>query len=78
MVAVMRRNAEKARDYAQRHDVEKWYDDADDLINDPEVNAIYVATPPLNHEEFAVKAMKAGKPVYLEKPMAIDAIAAKK
>jgi len=75
LVAVMRRNAEKARDYAQRHDVEKWYDDADDLINDPEVNAVYVATPPLNHEEFAVKAMKAGKPVYLEKPMAIDAIA---
>jgi len=78
LVAVMRRNAEKARDYAQRHDVEKWYDDADDLINDPEVNAIYVATPPLNHEEFAVKAMKAGKPVYLEKPMAIDAIASQR
>ncbi len=78
LIAVMRRNAEKARDYAQRHDVEKWYDDADDLINDPEVNAIYVATPPLNHEEFAVKAMKAGKPVYLEKPMAIDAIASQK
>jgi predicted dehydrogenase len=78
LVAVMRRNAEKARDYAQRHDVEKWYDDADDLINDPEVNAIYVATPPLNHEDFAVKAMKAGKPVYLEKPMAIDAIASQR
>ena len=78
LVAVMRRNAEKARDYAQRHDVEKWYDDADDLINDPEVNAIYVATPPLNHEEFAVKAMKAGKPVYLEKPMAIDATASQR
>ena len=78
LVAVMRRNAEKARDYAQRHDVEKWYDDADDLINDPEVNAIYVATPPLNHEEFAVKAMEAGKPVYLEKPMAIDAIASQR
>ena len=78
LVAVMRRNAEKARDYAQRHDVEKWYDDADDLINDPEVNAIYVATPPLNHEEFAVKAMEAGKPVYLEKPMAIDATASQR
>jgi predicted dehydrogenase len=78
LVAVMRRNAEKARDYAQRHDVEKWYDDADDLINDPEVNAIYVATPPLNHEEFAVKSMKKGKPVYLEKPMAIDAIASQR
>lgn len=75
LVAVMRRNAVKARDYAQRHGVEKWYCDADELINDPGVNAVYVATPPLNHEEFAVKAMKAGKPVYVEKPMAIDAIA---
>jgi predicted dehydrogenase len=73
LVAVMRRNAEKAKDYAQRHGVGKWYNDADDLINDPEVNAIYVATPPLNHEEYAIKAMKAGKPVYVEKPMAINA-----
>jgi predicted dehydrogenase len=73
LVAVMRRNAEKAKGYAQRHGVGKWYNDADDLINDPEVNAIYVATPPLNHEEYAIKAMKAGKPVYVEKPMAINA-----
>jgi predicted dehydrogenase len=73
LVAVMRRNAEKAKGYAQRHRVGKWYNDADDLINDPEVNAIYVATPPLNHEEYAIKAMKAGKPVYVEKPMAINA-----
>jgi predicted dehydrogenase len=76
LVAVMRRNAEKAKDYATRHGVEKWYDNADDLINDAEVNAIYIATPPLNHEEYAIKAMKAGKPVYLEKPMAINAAAA--
>ena len=78
LIAVMRRNAEKAKDYAQRHGVPKWYSDADDLINDPEVNAIYIATPPLNHEEYAIKAMKAGKPVYVEKPMAIDAGAAER
>lgn len=78
LIAVMRRNADKAKDYAQRHGVPKWYSDADDLINDPEVNAIYIATPPLNHEEYAIKAMQAGKPVYVEKPMAIDAGAAKR
>ncbi len=70
LVAVMRRNAEKAADYAQRHGVPKWYSDADQLINDPEVNAVYIATPPGTHAEYAIKAMRAGKPVYVEKPMA--------
>lgn len=78
LIAVMRRNAEKAKDYAQRHGVAKWYSHADDLINDPDVNAIYIATPPLNHEEYAIKAMQAGKPVYVEKPMAINAAAAQR
>lgn len=78
LVAVMRRNEAKAKDYAQRHGVEKWYSNADDLINDNDVNAIYIATPPLNHEEYAIKAMLAGKPVYVEKPMAIDAGAAER
>jgi predicted dehydrogenase len=76
LVAVMRRNAGKAKDYAQRHGVAKWYDDAQALINDPDVNAIYIATPPRFHEEYAIQAMKAGKPVYLEKPMTMDAAAA--
>jgi predicted dehydrogenase len=71
--AVMRRDAEKAADYAERHNVPKWYSSADDLINDPEINAIYIATPPDAHEELAVKAMRAGKPVYIEKPMARNA-----
>ncbi len=76
LVAVMRRNAEKAKDYASRHGVSKWYANATELINDPEVNAIYVATPPLQHEEYTIAALKAGKPVYVEKPMALDAEAA--
>lgn len=78
LLAVMRRNAEKAKDYAHRHGVEKWYSNADELINDPDVNAIYVATPPSSHEEYAIKAMKAGKPVYVEKPMAINSAAAER
>ncbi|MEO6232294.1 MAG: Gfo/Idh/MocA family oxidoreductase [Ferruginibacter sp.] len=72
LVAVMRRDAAKAADYAQRHHVPKWYSDADELINDPEVNAIYVATPPAFHEQYAIAAINAGKPVYVEKPMAIS------
>lgn len=69
LVAVMRRDGEKAKDYATRHHVPKWYDNAQALIHDPEVAAIYVATPPSTHEFYAIEAMKAGKPVYLEKPM---------
>lgn len=70
LVAVMRRNAEKAADFAQRHNVSKWYSDADALINDPEINAIYIATPPDTHAFYTIKAARAGKPVYVEKPMA--------
>ncbi len=70
LVAVMRRDGAKAQDYAERHGVPKWYDDADQLINDPEVNSIYIATPPGSHEEYTLRAAKAGKPVYVEKPMA--------
>ncbi len=70
LVAVMRRNGGLAKDYAERHGVPKWTDDASELINDPEVNAVYVATPPAFHARYAIKAMKAGKPVYVEKPMA--------
>lgn len=70
VIAVMRRNGEKAQDYAKRHGVGKWYDDADALINDPEVNAIYIATPPNAHSSLTRKASLAGKPVYVEKPMA--------
>ena len=72
LVAVMRRDAGKAADYALRHAVPRWYTDADDLINDIEVNAVYIATPPAMHAEYAIRAMKAGKPVYVEKPMALN------
>lgn len=68
--AVMSRNADKARSYAQRHGVPRWYTDPQELINDPDVNAIYIATPPSSHATFAIMAMKAGKPVYVEKPLA--------
>lgn len=70
LVAVMRRNAEKAADYARRHNVAKWYSNASELINDPEVDAVYVATPPDSHARYAMEAMHAKKPVYVEKPMA--------
>ncbi|MHC2990950.1 oxidoreductase [Pontibacter sp. HJ8] len=70
LVAVMRRDAAKCEEYARRHHVPKWYTDADALINDPEVDAVYIATPPGSHAEYTLKVAAAGKPVYVEKPMA--------
>ena len=68
--AVMRRSSNKAKDFAKRHGITKWYDNADNLLNDPEVNAIYIATPPDTHAAYTLKAAAVGKPVYVEKPMA--------
>lgn len=72
LVAVMARKAAVAESYAQRHAVARWYDNVDALINDDEVNAVYIATPPDVHLEYATKVIKAGKAVYIEKPMARD------
>ena len=72
VVAVMSRNKEKAKDYALRHNIKCWYSDAQSLVDDPDVNAVYIATPPSTHATFSIMAMKAGKPVYIEKPMAVN------
>ena len=70
VVAVMSRNKEKARSYAQRHNIPRWYTDAQQLVDDPDVNAVYIATPPSSHATYAIMAMHSGKPVYVEKPLA--------
>lgn len=70
VVAVMSRDKEKAKSYADRHGISKWYTDAQELVDDPQVNAVYIATPPSSHATFAIMAMRAGKPAYIEKPMA--------
>jgi 1,5-anhydro-D-fructose reductase (1,5-anhydro-D-mannitol-forming) len=73
LVAVMRRDLAKAEDYATRHQVPRFYADATALIQDTEVNAIYIATPPSSHEAYTIEALKAGKPVYVEKPATLNA-----
>jgi predicted dehydrogenase len=70
LVAVMRRDAYLAEDYAKRHKVPRFYSKASDLINDKEVDAVYIATPPSSHMEYALETIKSHKPVYIEKPMA--------
>ena len=87
LVAVMRRDGRRAQDFARRHGVPAFYDDVDRLLEDPRVNAVYVASPPGSHWELALRVAKAGKPAYVEKPMArtygecrqmVDAFAAAK
>ena len=68
--AVMRRDAIKAEDYAKRHNVPVFYTNADELINDVNVDAVYIATPPDTHHYYALKVAAAGKPCCIEKPMA--------
>jgi len=72
LAAVMRRDGSKAKDFARRHGVAKWYDSVPDLLGDPEIDAIYIATPPRYHLEHTLAVLDAGKDVYLEKPMAMN------
>lgn len=72
VVACMSRDRKKAESYAQRHSIKRFYTDPQSLISDPEVNAVYIATPPSSHSTFAIMSMKAGKPCYVEKPLAVS------
>ena len=72
LTIVMRRDAEKAADFAQRHGVSHATNNADEVINHPEVDAVYIATPPSSHCEYALQVAKVGKPCYVEKPMAMN------
>lgn len=70
--AVMSRNEQRVKEYAKRHGIPKWYTDAQQLVDDPDVNAIYIATPPSSHATYAIMCMRAGKPCYVEKPLAAN------
>ncbi|SNR77179.1 Predicted dehydrogenase [Lutibacter agarilyticus] len=78
LTAVMRRDAEKVKDFANRHKVVNWYTDAVELLKNEAINAIYVATPPSTHLQYALDALKAGKNVYIEKPMVLNSTEAEK
>src|SRR5215207_5626414 len=70
LVAVMRRNGALAEDYARRHNVARWTDDADAIIEADDIDIVYVATAPDTHNDYTLRCAAAGKPVFVEKPMA--------
>jgi predicted dehydrogenase len=72
LVAVMSRTVAKAQDYSKRHGVPRAFSRAEDLINDADVDAVYIATPPSSHCELALAVATAGKPCLVEKPMAMN------
>jgi predicted dehydrogenase len=72
LAAVMRRNGALAKEYAQRHHVPRWFDNADDLLRESDIDAVYIATPPVYHKAYALAAIAAGKPVLVEKPMGMN------
>jgi predicted dehydrogenase len=77
LVAVMRRDAQKAADYAARHQVGRWYSDAEVMMNDADINAVYIATPPSSHLYYVQQALQKGLNVYVEKPVTVNAAESK-
>lgn len=77
LLAVTSRTREKAADYALRHGVPKIYDNVAALLADPDIDIVYIATPPSTHKKYALQVMQAGKSVYVEKPMAMSFTEAK-
>lgn len=73
LYAIAGRSEEKARDYKEKYGFEKAYGSYDDLLKDDEVQAVYIPLPNNLHKEWVIKALKAGKHVLCEKPMAMNA-----
>ena len=71
LLAVTSARPESARSYASRHGVSRVYETTEQLLADDEIDAVYIATPPLLHKPLAIQAACAGKHVYVEKPMAM-------
>ncbi len=72
--AVMRRNGALAEDYARRHGVPRWHTDANAIIEADDIDAVYIATLTDSHREYALRCAAAGKAVYVEKPMGMNAL----
>lgn len=72
LVAVYARNPEKARDFARRHQVDRWTCDWRQMLEYDDMDAVYIATPPYLHAEQTYACAQAGKHVLCEKPMAMS------
>mgnify|MGYP000285958690 CR=1 FL=1 len=69
LFSVMRRNADLAQDYATRHHIPHFSSDAKDIIENNNIDAVYIATPPDSHMSYALQVAEAGKICCIEKPL---------
>src|SRR5215467_14084179 len=76
LIAIGSRTKEKAEEFGKEHNVPHRHESYDALVSDPEVDAVYIATPNSAHKENTLAALAAGKPVLLEKPFTINAMEA--
>ena len=70
--AISGRNEKKMMAFREEFPCEKYYLDHDEIISDPDIDAVYISLPNAFHMEYAIKALEAGKAVMCEKPMAGD------
>lgn len=69
LAGVYSRTYEKALDYANRHQIDKVYKSVEELLTDETIDAVYIATPPSSHKEYAIAVLNSGKIPYIEKPV---------
>jgi D-xylose 1-dehydrogenase (NADP+, D-xylono-1,5-lactone-forming) len=70
--AVASRDIDRARSYASEHGIERAYGGYDDLLTDPEIEAVYISLPNSLHLEWTERALRADKHVLCEKPLSTD------
>jgi len=73
VAAIASRSLEKSQQHAQKHVIPQAYGSYEELIADPEIDAIYIPLPNHLHKEWTIKAAQAGKHVLCEKPFSLDA-----
>ncbi len=71
LVAIAARDPARAEAFAAEHGIARSYGAYDALLGDPEIDLVYIATPPANHAELAIGALAAGKHVLVEKPFSL-------
>jgi len=72
-VAIVSRSLERAKEFASKNNIEKYFDNYDQMLEDPSIDVVYIGTPHPTHKDLTIRALNAKKAVLCEKPSAINA-----